>query len=283
MKPIVKRALALAVALLLALPVFALAETVYYGDMTVEHCEEWVSLRDVPGTGGKRLAKVPLHATVTDAQWDRFCGDFLYCCYQGQYGYILAQYLEPAQTGESDVVMDVRLGETRIVAERSYVNGGEHIKVTCTDGQGDMRWYHETGTTDVTELVLTTAFLAGTAREPMVMVYNAETGLTALSADGGETLWQLEDVALGASNSWATGSDGTVYIGGYYGPDPVAIDYLGHVIWQAESSDSYWLYHMELSESEGKLTCWYDVMDGGERSGRVVYDLDGMVLQKYYD
>ena len=104
-----------------------------------------------------------------------------------------------------------------------------------------------------------------------------------LRADGGETLWQLEDVALGASNSWATSSDGTIYIGGYYGPDPVAIDYLGHVIWQAESSDSYWLYHMEFTESEGKLTCWYDVMDGGERSGRVVYDLDGKVLQKYYD
>lgn len=85
--------LILAAAVSLAVP--ALAEHTWYGTMMVDNCDEWVSLRDVPGTGGKRLAKVPLYAIVTDAEWEPICGDFIYCNYDGQYGYILSKYLTP--------------------------------------------------------------------------------------------------------------------------------------------------------------------------------------------
>ena len=81
------------IALIAALP--ALAETTYYGTMMVDNCEEWVSLRDGPGTGCGRLAKVPLYAIVTDAEQGPFTGDFIRCCYDGQYGYIMAKYLVP--------------------------------------------------------------------------------------------------------------------------------------------------------------------------------------------
>lgn len=268
----------LAAALLWAACGAALAETTYYGDMTVVNCEEWVSLRDVPGTGGKRLAKVPLGATVTDAEWEPICGDFIYCCYEGQYGYVLSQYLEEAST--SNVVMDEWLNGLHLTAERTYLNGGEYLLVTCDEADGAQRWFYETMTRDITELTLTTAFLGGAAQDPMVMVYNAEQGLMALDAFFGDVQWQLTDVHLGASNTWATNGYGITYIGGYYGPDPVAINYDGTVLWQADSGDCAWLYQMELTDES--LTCWYDLMDKGG-SGQVVFDLDGRLLDKRYD
>ena len=85
---------------------------------------------------------------------------------------------------------------------------------------------------------------------------------------------RLEDVALGASNSWATGSDGTVYIGGYYGPDPVAIDAAGNVLWQTSSmgAQAKWLYALEPREDG--LYAHYSMLNG-DKSGWVVYNYDG--------
>ena len=92
----------IALALLAAPAVPALAEVTRYGTMMVDNCEEWVSLRDGPGTGCGRLAKVPLFALVTDAEWEPICGDFIYCNYNGQYGYILSKYLVPWADPEPD-------------------------------------------------------------------------------------------------------------------------------------------------------------------------------------
>ena len=93
----------LLLAALQAVMASAVAETTWYGTMMGDHCDEWVSLRDGPGTGCDRLAKVPLYAIVTDAEHDDFCGDFIYCNYDGQYGYILAKYLEPWADPEPEV------------------------------------------------------------------------------------------------------------------------------------------------------------------------------------
>ncbi|MBQ8137000.1 MAG: SH3 domain-containing protein [Clostridia bacterium] len=78
----------------------AFAEMTYYGTMTVVNCQEWVSLRASPDTSAKRLKRVPLDSIVTDAEWSDDCGDFLYCCYDGVYGYILSKYLEPWEEEE---------------------------------------------------------------------------------------------------------------------------------------------------------------------------------------
>ncbi len=258
----------------------ALAEKTFYGDMVVINCEEWVSLRDVPGTGGKRLAKVPLYAVVTDAEWEPICGDFIYCCYEGQYGYILSQYLMMAPDDGADIVMNEQMANLRIVAERSCIDGGEYLYIDCEDETGALRWQYETHTDDVTELTLTTAFLGGPAQDPMVLVYNAmDNLLTALEPFDGGVIWQ-KDIDLGASNTWATSGEGIAYIGGYYGPDPVAVDYNGNVLWRADSGDCAWLYEMELDGD--RLICTYDLMDNGG-SGRIIYDLDGNLLEKHYD
>lgn len=268
----------LVILMILALCAPALAEKEYYGTMMVDHCNEWVSLRDGPGTGCNRLAKVPLYAIVTDAEWDPFCGDFIYCNYDGQFGYILAEYLEPWADPEPEegLDFDVTLNGLRVMAERTMTDGGESMRITCEDEQGATRWSYETMTEYVTELDPIAVFLGGAAQDPMVMVYNSEYGLTALDFFSGEERWKLDE-SLGASITWAVDGEGNAYIGGYYGPDPVCVDVYGHVKWRSDSEGCYWLYAMEIVD--GRLYCWYDMLDG-ESNGRVIFSLDGELLEK---
>ena len=261
----------------------AIADTDYYGTMMVDNCEEWVSLRDGPGTGCGRLAKVPLYAIVTDCERSEWTGDFIYCNYDGQWGYILAQYLVPWADPEPEegYVLDVTMNGYRVAAQHSYAEGGENLLVTCEDSQGNQKWSYSTATEDITELDLITVFIGGAAQDPMVMVYNAETGLTALDFVTGEIRWNLTNAGLGASISHATDGKGNTYIDGYYGPDPVCIDVYGNVKWRSDSEGCYWLYHMELVDEE--LVCAYDVMDGDhDQQGRVIFSLDGKMMRKEY-
>ena len=277
-------ALLLAAAMTVFLCASALADYTWYGTMMVDHCDEWVSLRDGPGTGCGRLAKVPLYGLVTDAEHNDLCGDFIYCCYDGIWGYIKAEYLVPwaDPEPESNVLVDEERGGYRVLAEHSYVGEGEYLLVTCEDATGDTVWYRESMTGEVTELDGLTAFTGGAAQDPMVMIYNAEQGLTALDFFTGEVCWEVTGESLGAGNSWAVSDDGWTYIGGYYGPDPVAIDPSGNVRWRADSQGCYWLYMMEVRDDG--LWCWYDVMDGDhEQSGEVIFGLDGTLLEKRYD
>ncbi len=266
------------------LTVSALADTVYYGTMMVDNCEEWVSLRDGPGTGCGRLAKVPLYSIVTDCEKSEWTGDFIYCNYDGQWGYILAQYLVPWADPEPEegFVLDVTMNGDRVTAQHAYADGGENLLVTCEDQQGNQKWSYSTATEETTELDLITVFIGGAAQDPMVMVYNAETGLTALDYVTGEMRWSLADADLGASISHETDGKGNTYIGGYYGPDPVCIDVYGNVKWRSDSEGCYWLYNMELVDEE--LVCTYDVMDGNhDKQGRVIFSLDGTMIRKEYE
>ena len=276
--------LVLAVALA-AMGASALAEYTWYGTMMVDNCDAWVSLRDGPGTGCKRLAKVPLYAIVTDAEWEPICGDFIYCNYDGQWGYILAEYLTPWSDPEPDttLLLDETLKGLHVLAERTYIDEGEYLFVSCDDAAMNRLWYYESRSSSITELDQTAAFLAGPAQDPMVIVYNAEEDrMTALDLISGEVRWQLTDPALGAGNCWTVSGDGTIYFGGYYGPDPVAIDAWGNVRWRADSQGCYWLY--ELWIESGRLLARYDVMDGDhDHSGIAVFSLDGALLEKRYD
>lgn len=83
-----------------ALSFAAQSEETFYGDMMVVQCKEWVSLREEPDKKSRRLEKVPLSAVVTEAEWFPECGEFLYCCYDDSYGYILSQYLVPLENPE---------------------------------------------------------------------------------------------------------------------------------------------------------------------------------------
>ncbi len=116
----------------------------------------------------------------------------------------------------------------------------------------------------------------------MVLVYNAHEGLTALDVYSGAARWTLPGANLGAGICWATDGAGNAYIGGYYGPDPVAIDARGNVKWRSDSQGSFWLYRIDLNG--GELVCRYDAMDGDpDRAGAVIFDLNGNLIRKVYD
>jgi len=264
------RRIALLLAALLALAVPAMAEPTYIGTMMVDNCEEWVSLREGPGTDRARLAKVPLYGIVTDAERDPSYGDFTYVNYDGQYGYILSRYLVPWADPEPEngMVLDATVRGHHITATRTFEGDGEILEVACDDV-----WTYTTRSTTSTELDFTDAFIGYDDR---VMVYNTEKGLTALDPETGETLWTLEE-SLGASITHTMDAEGTLYIGGYYGPDPVAVDVNGHVKWRASAPDCNWLYKMFIEN--GELVCTYDMMPDGE-TGYVVFDLDGNLLRQ---
>ena len=132
-----KRKLA-AIVLLVMLMTAALAETTYYGTMMVDNCDEWVSLRDGPGTGCGRLAKVPLYAIVTDCEKSEWTGDFIYCNYDGQWGYILAKYLTPWADPEPEegYALDVTMYGYRVMAKKTPSGDGEYMRLVCEDPQG---------------------------------------------------------------------------------------------------------------------------------------------------
>ena len=272
-----KRILTMVVAMLL-LAGIALAQEAgdgYIGDMTVVNCSEYVSLREEPSKKADRLAKVWLGDLVTNCHW--YNDEFIWCEYADLSGYILAEYLEPAGNtalAYGVTVLDETLEGYHVTADRNSVGEGELLTVRCEDASGAELWSIASDTSYSTELTLTDAFIAGPAQDPVVMVYNAEKGLSALDIVSGAVRWTLtrDDVGLGASNSYAVTDDGTIYIGGYYGPDPVAIGFDGTVLWQAdcESNDVFWLYELEVKD--GVLAAHYDYCYDGA-SGWLYYDL----------
>ena len=66
-------------------------------NMRVVNCQSYVSLREERSTKSVRLAKVPLGALVLAYPDGKVEDGFIACYYQDEYGYILAEYLEPAQ------------------------------------------------------------------------------------------------------------------------------------------------------------------------------------------
>ena len=274
-----KRLMAALAALCLLLAACAAAETGgELGDMVVVNCEEWVSLRSAPSTKADRLIKVPLGAPVSDCSWAE--NGFIYGSYGGYSGYIKAEYLarEDDDDGPGEFALDTWVNGLRVTAERAYVGDGEYMLVICEDQNGGQRWSYETMTSSITELDLVDCFIGGAAQDPMVMVYNAEKGLTALDIFYGEPRWTLtpDQVSLGASISHAVSGDGTLYVGGYYGPDPVAIDLYGHVLWQSDVGDPdiFWLYEIQVWESG--VAGHYACTDGtGGNPGWILFNFDG--------
>ena len=66
-------------------------------NMRVVNCKSWVSLRETASASAKRLAKVPLGALVLADPGAGEINGFILCVYRDQEGFILAEYLEPAE------------------------------------------------------------------------------------------------------------------------------------------------------------------------------------------
>ena len=66
----------------------------YIGNMQVVNCNEWVSLRKRPSAASARLLKVSLGSVVANCR--RFDNSWIYAEFDGCAGYIMSQYLQPA-------------------------------------------------------------------------------------------------------------------------------------------------------------------------------------------
>lgn len=254
----------------------------YMAEMVVVNCDEWVSLRSAPDASSERILKVPLGATVTDCEI--VSSEFARCSYGGRSGYIMTKYLSgnaapgvPVSRSElmtfGENVLDVSHSGYNAIACRDYADSGELLKVACFDQTGNPVWSYDTLTNYVTELCMTEAFPGGTYDQPMIMVYNAGIGLIALDFHTGEELWILssDDISLGGSISFAVDGLGNMYIGGFYGPDPVAIDMYGTILWQAAPGiDAYWMHEIILTEAG--VTAIYDCLGEHEQGGEICYD-----------
>ena len=110
-----KRKICLLIMLLMlaaALPLLAQGE--YIGRMEVVNCEEWVSFRVKPDAGAKRLAKIPLGATVENCAKEN--DKFTYAEYDGRCGFILSEYLKPVEAEK------MFLGDLMVTNCTDYVN-----------------------------------------------------------------------------------------------------------------------------------------------------------------
>ena len=56
----------------------------------IDYCKEYVTLREKPSTKARALDRVYIGEVVAATPYN---DDFSYCCYNGQYGYILREYL----------------------------------------------------------------------------------------------------------------------------------------------------------------------------------------------
>ena len=255
------------------------AETAICEDcMVVANCEEWVSLRASASTSSGRLTKIPLGAMVYDCSG--YYGGFIRCTYEGQTGYVLAAYLtEAAQTAQSDLILEHSIDGCTVYAYRSGLINSEMLYAECLNDAGEILWTFQTSVPFATELSSTDAFVGGTEQRPMVLLHNVNEGLYALDFFTGQQLWIFpkETVDLGGSISYAVAEDGTMYIGGYYGPDPVAISVDGELLWQADARhDAYWMY--EISITEEAVVAVYECIDEHEAAGQIGYGFDGTML-----
>ncbi len=153
------------------------------------------------------------------------------------------------------------------------------MEAECRELGGVVKWTYRIETDELTELEPMAAFVGGAKEDPRLMLYCSGQGLKALDWRTGDVVWSLSE-RLGASISWAVEDDGTMYIGGYYGPDPVCVGNDGEVIWRSRSGsdDIYWLTEIKIGRSG--LGAFYEVFPKSETGGWVVYDWDGTV-KKY--
>ena len=196
----------------------------------------------------------------------------------------VASVTEASQYEDDFVILDTTAGDVRVVARQIYQTKNEYLMAVGLDASGNELWKQETTTDSITELMQTDAFMAGSQAAPLLLMYNACKGLTAINPADGSVAWTVEKAALdlGGSISHVVDGNGVAYIGGYYGPDPVAIDANGAVLWQASSGKeaATWLYRMEL-QPDG-IACYYGSM-ASENSGCIVYGFDGAVNNVIYD
>jgi len=251
-----------------------------YGNMRVVNCKQWVSLREKPAQNSDRLAVVPLGAEVTDCV--KSTKGFIYCQYEGTYGYILMKYLEiipevpPVMfSGEEQrlTINDIsKNGEVtlnwveynvKVLASHETVEEDgatvEKLRLGCFIDDSPV-WGYVVSSPMEGQLEGLKAFMGGKADDPQVIVNDPATGLTMLDLLTGQEIWTLsvEQKSLGDAVAYAVGEDGIMYITGTDGPEPVAVSADGIVLWEAYINDSMIYGPFEIDLLEDSIEVKYE-------------------------
>ena len=250
----------------------AVKDQYYIGAMRVVNCRDYVSLRDTPDKTGAVLAKVPLNAIVlycsnnvtqyASAKYRKQADLFIRCEYEGQEGYILKKHLqpapefEPAETiqnsdemtkeeiiGNGEIILDWNEFNVSVMAAYERISEGdttwEYVRVGCFINDIPNWGYTEAVKLNDKPITLK-AFMGGTEDDPMVYVYDEAYGLTMLDLMDGTEVWTImrDECSIGdASVITIDDESGIMYVAGTDGPDPVAIDVDGRIMWHSDVGD----------------------------------------------
>lgn len=284
----------LAVALLLALGCAVAEEAPAVGvdswpgescyEMRVVNCEEWVSLRAEPSTAAEAVERISLGSIVYNCR--PASNGFTYCedSWTGEKrGYVLSEYLAGPTfrirvageslegTGILGKIADFSFEDYEEVREidtwrgdrRIFSAGGwGNIRVSCFDDAGNFMWGAYTDTVGFGGEDDVSAFAGGSDERRLAYVHNETLGLAAINIETGAVEWTVDNaqVFLGMSPCWATGRDGTLYMGGSYDTDPVAISPEGEILWESDAGDEpCWIFEILLTDRE--LLAFYDGPD----------------------
>ena len=246
----------------------------YIGAMRVVRAKSYVSLREAPNKKSKQLAKLEPDTIVYSCSrnekefayspYRKQVHMFTRCVYEGQEGYILSRFLEPAPEfepvetksetrkmtreeiiGSGEVVFEWTEFNVSVLAAYEVVAGKEDepawetLRIGCfIDDEPEWGYVEQAEQSGQGRSL--TAFIGGTEDEPQVYVYDAEYGLMMLDLIDGSEQWELsKDVCpLGDCAVVTAGANtGILYVAGTEGPDPVAISAEGNVLWKSVIDD----------------------------------------------
>ena len=273
--------------------------------MQVVHIADWLALRQGPGTEYKKIAQIPANAYVTDCLYVN--AYWVHVTYEGQTGYAYAQYLTKATMPEvkhvgfnelaslpsyysfkqvGDEVIDTKLGAYHIVVRRAYTDNSEQLLAVIYDNVEKPLWTAFEEHHEIEQVDVTSAFIAGTAENSYLVIFNAENGFTARAIDDkGTLLWQnncadqgtaLESVLPSGGLTATVAADGTIYAIGFFNDAPIAIDVNGNLLWKGINPDPaniYWPYEMTVTEA-GLVVLYDSVIEADGQCWSVTYDLE---------
>ncbi len=277
------------------------------GPMTVVNCEEWVSLREKASTSAARLARVPLGAQVTNCV--QVSDTFIYCCYNGLWGYIQVSYLSGGSAGVaemddgsttfstlgalpsyeeftaagSDLVMAETYQGYTIVVRRAY-SQREELMAVCYNLEWQPLWeLRENSLYELSDVVQTTAFVAGTTENPVLVWYILGKGFYAYAFGPQKVMrWALpESTEINIANSILPQADydGTIYAA--YDDKLLCISPEGALKWKTSCDNPNIYSPIKITISEQFVDVTYDNLpETGSLVTVVRFSKDGFVLMQ---
>ena len=110
----------------------------------IDWCSEYVNLREKPDTKSRSLGQVWIGEVVMAAPYDN---QFSYCCYNGQYGYILTEYLNASIQPWSEGTFYVTNCKEYISLRRMPTKSADVLAKIPLGATLDGIYYHDGGDT----------------------------------------------------------------------------------------------------------------------------------------